>query len=57
MGSDRSVPELASSTMRRSLRPASGLVLFAYIAAHLVNHALGLIAILYGGRLVFDPSA
>jgi hypothetical protein len=38
-------PELASSTVRRSLRRAAGLVLFADIAAHLVNHALGLIAI------------
>ena len=39
------VPELASSTMRRSLRLASGLVLFTYITAHLVNHALGLVSL------------
>src|SRR6476620_642187 len=31
--------------MRRSLRLASGLVLFTYITAHLVNHALGLISL------------
>jgi adenylate cyclase len=30
---------------RRDLRLASGLTLFAYVAAHLVNHALGLISI------------
>jgi adenylate cyclase len=30
---------------RRSLRLASGVVLFAYVAAHFVNHALGLISI------------
>jgi adenylate cyclase len=29
---------------RRSLRLASGLVLFAYVAAHFANHALGLIS-------------
>ena len=31
--------------MRRSLRLASGLVLFTYITAHLINHALGLISL------------
>src|SRR4029077_1262639 len=31
--------------MRRSLRLVSGLVLFTYITAHLVNHALGLISL------------
>ena len=31
--------------MRRSLRLASGLVLFTYITAHLVNHALGLVSL------------
>ena len=31
--------------MSRSLRLASGLVLFTYITAHLVNHALGLISL------------
>lgn len=30
---------------RRSLRLASGVVLFAYVTAHFVNHALGLISI------------
>jgi hypothetical protein len=30
--------------MRRDLRLTSGLVLFAQVAAHLVNHALGLIS-------------
>ena len=39
------VPDLATSTMRRSLRLASGLVLFTYITAHLVNHALGLVSL------------
>ena len=39
------VPDLASSTMRRSLRLASGLVLFTYITAHLINHALGLVSL------------
>jgi len=39
------VPDLASGTMRRSLRLASGLVLFTYITAHLINHALGLISL------------
>ena len=38
-------PDLASSTMRRSLRLVSGLVLFTYITAHLVNHALGLVSL------------
>jgi hypothetical protein len=28
--------------MRRNLRLASGLMLFIYVAAHLVNHTLGL---------------
>ena len=28
--------------MRRNLRLASGLMLFSYVAAHLVNHTLGL---------------
>ena len=31
--------------MRRSLRLASGLVLFTYITAHLINHALGLVSL------------
>ena len=35
---------------RRDLRLASGLVLFVYVAAHLVNHALGLISIAVAER-------
>jgi hypothetical protein len=31
--------------MRRTLRLASGLVLFTYITAQLVNHALGLVSL------------
>ena len=30
---------------RRTLRMASGLVLFTYVAAHLINHALGLVSL------------
>jgi adenylate cyclase len=37
--------EQFSSALRRRLRMASGLVLFTYIAAHLTNHALGLISL------------
>ena len=37
--------ELALSSIRRNLRLASGLVLFTYITAHLVNHALGLVSL------------
>jgi adenylate cyclase len=37
--------ELASSSTRRTLRLASGLVLFSYIALHLINHALGLVSL------------
>jgi adenylate cyclase len=33
------------SSLRRTLRMASGLVLFVYITAHLVNHALGLVSL------------
>ena len=35
---------------RRDLRLASGLILFVYIAAHLVNHALGLVSIAIAER-------
>ena len=35
----------SSRVTRRDLRLASGLVLFAYIALHLANHALGLVSI------------
>lgn len=34
-----------SSLLRRQLRMASGLILFSYIGAHLINHALGLISL------------
>ena len=34
-----------ASSLRRTLRMASGLILFTYIAAHLINHALGLISL------------
>ena len=37
--------ELASSSVRRTLRMTSGLILFTYIGAHLTNHALGLISL------------
>ena len=37
--------ELASSSVRRTLRMTSGLILFTYIGAHLINHALGLISL------------
>jgi adenylate cyclase len=33
------------SSLRRTLRMTSGLVLFVYITAHLVNHALGLVSL------------
>jgi adenylate cyclase len=45
MGSETLFPDLASSSIRRSLRLASGLVLFTYITAHLVNHSLGLVSL------------
>ena len=34
-----------SSLLRRNLRMVSGLILFAYIGAHLTNHALGLVSL------------
>ena len=37
--------ERLSSSLRRNLRMASGLILFTYIGAHLLNHALGLISL------------
>lgn len=37
--------ELAARVSIRNLRLASGLVLFAYILAHMINHALGLISL------------
>jgi adenylate cyclase len=36
---------LASSSVRRTLRMTSGLILFTYIGAHLFNHSLGLISL------------
>src|SRR6516162_9445620 len=33
------------SARRRNARMASGLILFAYVTAHLVNHALGVISL------------
>jgi adenylate cyclase len=39
------LPVLASSSVRRTLRMTSGLILFTYIGAHLINHALGLISL------------
>ncbi|HEY2559646.1 MAG TPA: 2Fe-2S iron-sulfur cluster-binding protein [Caldimonas sp.] len=36
--------------MRRDLRLASGLVLFTYVAAHLLNHTLGLVSVAVAER-------
>ena len=36
---------LTSSWMRRTVRMTSGLILFAYLGSHLLNHALGLISL------------
>jgi adenylate cyclase len=44
-GSETLFSHLSFSWLRRNLRMASGLVLFSYITAHLVNHALGLISL------------
>jgi adenylate cyclase len=44
-GSLRFIPQLSWSPLRRNLRMASGLMLFTYITAHLLNHALGLISL------------
>src|ERR1700752_950586 len=43
--SETLLSELAAKLSIRNVRLASGLVLFAYIAAHLINHALGLISL------------
>src|SRR6266403_6325332 len=43
LGSEKLFSQLSS--LRRNLRMASGLVLFTYITAHFVNHALGLISL------------
>jgi adenylate cyclase len=45
LGSEKLLSQPGLSSLRRDLRMASGLVLFTYIAAHLVNHALGLISL------------
>src|ERR1700736_3536342 len=45
LGSEKLFSQLAFSSLRRNLRMASGLVLFTYITAHFVNHALGLISL------------
>src|SRR5712692_7778454 len=45
LGSKNLFSQLGLSSLRRNLRMASGLVLFTYITAHLVNHALGLISL------------
>jgi len=44
-GSKELLSRLHASALRRNLRMGSGLVLFTYITAHLVNHALGLISL------------
>jgi adenylate cyclase len=44
-GREQVLSRLAPKALRRNLRMASGLVLFTYITAHLVNHALGLISL------------
>ena len=44
-GIERLRSQLELSSHRRNLRMASGLILFAYVTAHLVNHALGLISL------------
>lgn len=43
--SHKFLARLSGSSLRRNLRMASGLVLFTYISAHLINHALGLISL------------
>src|SRR5262245_58645556 len=43
--SEMLLSEFAAWVSVRNLRLASGLVLFTYIAAHLINHALGLISL------------
>ena len=44
-GIGKSSAQLELGAYRRTLRMASGLVLFAYITAHLLNHALGLVSL------------
>jgi adenylate cyclase len=42
---ERLFAQINVSGLRRNLRMGSGLVLFTYITAHLVNHALGLVSL------------
>ncbi len=44
-GIEKFSPQLRSSWLQRTLRMASGLILFTYISAHLINHALGLVSL------------
>jgi adenylate cyclase len=44
-GREKLLSRLSFGSLRRNLRMASGLVLFTYITAHLINHALGLISL------------
>ena len=44
-GAQFAFSELTSTSVRRRLRMASGLILFTYIGAHLANHALGLVSL------------
>src|ERR1700694_1182385 len=44
-GREQVLSRLAPKALRRNLRMASGLVLFTYITAHLLNHALGLVSL------------
>jgi adenylate cyclase len=41
---------IAFPSSRRDLRLASGLVLFTYVAVHLVNHSLGLVSVAFAER-------
>src|SRR5690242_19259137 len=43
--SEQLFSERFASSLRRNLRMASGLILFTYIGAHLLNHSLGLISL------------
>src|SRR4051812_31948640 len=45
LGSKKLISRLSASSLRRNLRMGSGLVLFTYVTAHLLNHALGLVSL------------
>jgi adenylate cyclase len=45
VGDEKLLSKLTSNATRRSLRMASGLILFIYIGAHFLNHSLGLISL------------